>query len=75
MDPVQIAMLGVGAALAALIVTLTESLRRHMHRRFDGFEKRVHARLGGELHPRSHREGDRGGNGQVREVANRPLGP
>ncbi len=41
MDPMQITMLGVGAALAALIVTLNGSLRRDMEKRFDANEKRL----------------------------------
>ena len=41
MDPVQITMLGVGAALAALIVTLNGSLRRDMDKRFEGVDKRL----------------------------------
>ena len=40
MDPMQITMLGVGVALAALIVTLNGSLRRDIDRRFEGVEKR-----------------------------------
>ena len=43
MDPVQITMLGVGVALAALIVTLNGSLRRDMDKRFDAMEKRFDA--------------------------------
>ncbi|MCY4550574.1 MAG: hypothetical protein OXC28_19595 [Defluviicoccus sp.] len=41
MDPVQITMLGVGVALAALIVTLNGSLRRDMDKRFEGVDKRL----------------------------------
>ena len=48
MDPVQITMLGVGVALAALVVTLNGSLRRDMDKRFDAIEKRCAFR-------RSHR--------------------
>ena len=40
MDPMQITMLGVGVALAALIVTLNGSLRRDIDKRFDANEKR-----------------------------------
>jgi len=40
-DPVQITMLGVGVALAALIVTLNGSLRRDMDKRFEGVDKRL----------------------------------
>ena len=41
MDPVQITMLGVGVALAALIVTLNGSLRRDMDKRFEGVDRRL----------------------------------
>ena len=41
MDPMQITMLGVGVALAALIVTLNGSLRRDIDRRFEGVDKRL----------------------------------
>ena len=37
----QITMLGVGVALAALIVTLNGSLRRDIDRRFEGVDKRL----------------------------------
>ena len=47
MDPVQITMLGVGVALAALVVTLNGSLRRDMDKRFDAIEKRFDDRLDG----------------------------
>ena len=47
MDPVQITMLGVGVALAALIVTLNGSLRRDMDKRFEGVEKRFGERFDG----------------------------
>ncbi|MDE0056692.1 MAG: hypothetical protein OXI22_04725 [Defluviicoccus sp.] len=51
MDPVQITMLGVGVALAALIVTMIGSLRRDMEKRFDdridGVEKRFEERFDG----------------------------
>ena len=43
MDPVQITMLGVGVALAALIVTMNGSLRRDMDKRFEGVDKRFDA--------------------------------
>ena len=43
MDPVQITMLGVGVALAALIVTMIGSLRRDMEKRFEGVDKRFDA--------------------------------
>ncbi|MCY4550575.1 MAG: hypothetical protein OXC28_19600 [Defluviicoccus sp.] len=47
MDPVQITMLGVGVALAALVVTLNGSLRRDMDKRFDAIEKRFDDRIDG----------------------------
>ena len=47
MDPVQITMLGVGVALAALIVTMNGSLRRDMDRRFEANEKRFDDRIDG----------------------------
>ena len=47
MDPMQITMLGVGVALAALIVTLNGSLRRDIDRRFDANEKRFDDRIDG----------------------------
>ena len=47
MDPVQITMLGVAVALAALIVTLNASLRRDMDKRFDAIEKRFDDRIDG----------------------------
>ncbi len=40
MEPVQITILGVAVALAALIVTLNASLRRDIDKRFDGVDKR-----------------------------------
>ena len=40
MEPVQITILGVAVALAALIVTLNGSLRRDIDKRFDGIDKR-----------------------------------
>ena len=43
MDPVQITMLGVGVALAALIVTMNGSLRRDMDKRFEGVNMRFDA--------------------------------
>ncbi|MDE0382248.1 MAG: hypothetical protein OXI22_00050 [Defluviicoccus sp.] len=43
----QITMLGVGVALAALIVTLNGSLRRDIDKRLEGVEKRFDARLDG----------------------------
>ncbi len=45
MDPVQITMLGVGVALAALTVTLIGSLRRDIDKRFDALDKRFDDRL------------------------------
>ena len=47
MDPVQITMLGVGVALAALVVTMNGSLRRDMDKRFDAIEKRFDDRIDG----------------------------
>ena len=47
MDPVQITMLGVGVALAALMVTLIGWLRRDIDRRFEGVEKRFGERFDG----------------------------
>ncbi len=47
MDPVQITMLGVGVALAALTVTLIGSLRRDIDKRFDANEKRFEERFDG----------------------------
>ncbi len=47
MDPVQITMLGVGVALAAMIVTMNGSLRRDMYKRFESFEKRFEERFDG----------------------------
>ena len=43
MDPVQITMLGVAVALAALIVTLNASLRRDIDTRFEGVNMRFDA--------------------------------
>lgn len=40
MDPVQITILGVAVALAALIVTLNGSLRRDIDKRFEGVNMR-----------------------------------
>ena len=40
MDPMQITMLGVGVALAALMVTLIGWLRRDIDKRFEGVDKR-----------------------------------
>ena len=45
MDPVQITMLGVAVALAALIVTMNGSLRREVDKRFDAIEKRFDDRF------------------------------
>ena len=47
MDPVQITMLGVGVALAALIVTMNGSLRRDLEKRIEGVEKRFGERFDG----------------------------
>ena len=47
MDPVQITMLGVGVALAALVVTMNGSLRRDMDKRFDAIKKRFDDRIDG----------------------------
>ena len=47
MDPVQITMLGVGVALAALIVTMNGSLRRELEKRIEGVEKRFGERFDG----------------------------
>ena len=43
MDPVQITMLGVAVALAALIVAMNGSLRRDMDKRFEGVNMRFDA--------------------------------